>query len=67
MHAVDTHELLDSEVVGHGRALKAPLLAQDLVEQPAIHVGRESVDFVVRGHDAGDPRFFDGRLERPDN
>ena len=54
---------LDSEVVGDDVALESPLLAQNLVQQPAIHVRWHAVDLVVGGHHAAHARLLDRGLE----
>ncbi len=56
--------LVDAVPVGHDETVEAPLVAQDLGEQPSVLCGVFAGDLVVRAHDAPGARFLDGALER---
>jgi hypothetical protein len=57
-------QLLDREIVALDRALVAPLLAQDLGQQPAVGVRGHPVDLVVRRHDRADRQLLHRPFER---
>ena len=57
-------QLLDREVVRLDRALVAPLLAQDLGQQPVVGVRGHPVDLVVRRHDRAHRQLLHRALER---
>ena len=62
--AVARDQFLDPHVVRHRGALEAPLLAQDVGQEPAAGVRRQAVDLVIRGHHGRNLRFLDDLLER---
>ena len=56
---------MDAVPVGHDETVEAPLVAQDLGEEPSVLCGVFTGDLVVRAHDAPGARLLDGALERP--
>ena len=52
--------------VGHHEAVEAPLVAQDLGEEPPVVGGVLAGDLVVRAHDAPGAPVLDRSLERPE-
>ncbi len=54
----------DGTPVGHDDALEAPLVAQDVGEEPAVLRREDAVDAVVRAHDGPRLRLGDDTLER---
>ena len=49
--------------VGHDRAVKAPLLAQDILQKVGVLVGVDAVDEIVAGHEGLGVRLFDDDLK----
>ena len=60
---VQAFELRDAVVVRRDVARKAPLLAQDFFQEPAVGVRRHAVNLVVGGHHAQHAGLLDGGLE----
>ena len=52
------HPVLDSAPVGHDDAVKAPLVPQDIGQQPFILRTKGAVDLIIRAHDRGGLRVF---------
>ncbi len=63
-HPVPAGELADGLPVRDDGAVEAPLLAQHVVEHPAVGVRGDAVDLVVRGHQAAGVPLLHGHLER---
>ena len=59
-----TPHLADAGVVAHHKALKAPLAAQHLVQQPAVGRGGHAVHDVERRHHAAGALFHGGFVGR---
>ena len=53
-HEVKPVELVHAPAIRDHKAVEAPFVAQDLLEQPGIDVAGDAVDLVVRGHDRAD-------------
>ena len=60
-HALDN--AVAAAPVGHDRAVKAPLAAQNIAQQMAVFVGVHAVDAVVCRHHEARLALFDGKLE----
>ena len=58
-------QLADPEVVGHDRAIKAPFVTQDSIDQPFVAVRRNSVHLIIGRHHRSDVRLVHGGFERP--
>ena len=61
MHAL--HAVTDSAPVAHDIAFKAPLIAQDIRQQPSVLGGILTVDLVIRAHDGPGLGLFDRALK----
>ena len=57
------HRIRPRKPVGHHDALKAPFIAQHILQQPGVFRGIGSVDPVVGSHDRPRTAFLDGDLE----
>lgn len=60
---VESDEIGESEIVGNDDALKTPFLAEDLIQEVSVGVGRNAVDFIVGRHERGGVGFGNGSLE----
>ncbi len=58
------NQLLDRPVIGHGDAFKAPLVAQDIFQQPAIGRGWRAVQRVQGHHHRAAPGIETGFVRR---
>src|SRR5262249_33087283 len=62
-NVVGLEQHLEAAAIGSDVSLKTPFLAQHAIQQPMIYVRRDTVNLVIRSHDAANMGLLNGRLE----